>query len=114
MLSFSSYALFAQTDTIPNKDSIPTTNTDSIPKKDTTAFNNAKANLIAFSFAQRDTVPTTDTTGTDTTKKDSTLAMSSKLKHLNTPLLESKFYISNTDLKNSMKLETAAEINKNA
>ena len=76
ILSFGSFGLFAQTDTIPQKDSIPFPK-DTMTTIDTSQISiatNANANLIAFT-AVRDTVPTADTTGTDTTTTtDSTMA----------------------------------------
>jgi hypothetical protein len=50
LLAFSGSALFAQTDTIPKKDTIPTP-TDTIPK-DTVSFNSIlKQDLTVFNFS---------------------------------------------------------------
>ena len=50
LLAFSGSALFAQTDTIPRKDTIPTP-TDTIPK-DTMSFNaDLKQNFTVFKFS---------------------------------------------------------------
>ncbi len=97
MLSLCGYATMAQTDSIPKKDTIPSNDTtkisngtafifsnvaqrdtvpktDSVPKKDTsTAFNFTKPDISTFSFAVRDTVPATDSTG-DSTKTDTSTA----------------------------------------
>ena len=75
MLSLIGSAVFAQTDSIPTKDSIPKTDTAKVVNA--TVFNTPNSDQINFRSGIHATAAIADTTvpdTTDTTKKDSTLA----------------------------------------
>ena len=74
MLSLTGYAVVAQTDSIPTKDSIPKTDTAKVV--DATAFNANHSDVINFSLSEKVNVTPADTTApgnTDSTKKDSSM-----------------------------------------